>query len=104
MVDFSSNDYLGFATNENLYANTFQLLLNKNVSHNGATGSRLISGNHSLYSDLEAYLASFFKCESALVFNSGYDANLGFFSVVPQRGDIIYLMHLYMQVSEMVFY
>ncbi len=89
LVDFSSNDYLGLATNETLYANTFQLLLNKGVSHNGATGSRLISGNHNLYLDLEADLASFFKSDSALVFNSGYDANLGFFSAIPQRGDII---------------
>ncbi|RKR15049.1 8-amino-7-oxononanoate synthase [Maribacter vaceletii] len=89
LVDFSSNDYLGFATNETLYANTFQLLLNKGVSHNGATGSRLISGNHDLYTDLEQNLASFFKSDSALVFNSGYDANLGFFSAIPQRGDII---------------
>lgn len=89
LVDFSSNDYLGFATNEKLYANTFQLLLNKGVSHNGATGSRLISGNHNLYQDLETDLALFFKSDSALVFNSGYDANLGFFSAIPQRGDII---------------
>ncbi|WP_291864982.1 8-amino-7-oxononanoate synthase [Maribacter sp.] len=89
LVDFSSNDYLGFATNDTLYANTFQLLLNKGISHNGATGSRLISGNHNLYKDLEVDLPAFFKSDSALVFNSGYDANLGFFSAVPQRGDII---------------
>lgn len=96
LVDFSSNDYLGFATNDSLFANTFQLLLNKNVAHNGATGSRLISGNHSLYNDLEFDLVTFFKSDSALVFNSGYDANLGFFSAVPQREDIILfdaLMH-----------
>ena len=78
LVDFSSNDYLDFATSDTLYANTFQLLLNKGVSENGATGSRLISGNHDLYNDLEAALVSLFKTESALVFNSGYDANLGF--------------------------
>ncbi|WP_298504134.1 pyridoxal phosphate-dependent aminotransferase family protein [uncultured Maribacter sp.] len=89
LVDFSSNDYLGFATNDTLYANTFQLLLNKGISQNGATGSRLISGNHNLYKDLEYDLSTFFKVESALVFNSGYDANLGFFSAVPQREDII---------------
>ena len=88
-VDFSSNDYLGFANSDTLYANTFQLLLNKGISQNGATGSRLISGNHNLYNDVEAALVAFFEAESALVFNSGYDANLGFFSAVPQRGDII---------------
>lgn len=89
-IDFSSNDYLGFGTNEDIYANTFQYLLGKGISHNGATGSRLISGNHSLYSDLENYLATFHQVERALVFNSGYDVNIGFFSAVPQRGDLVF--------------
>ena len=89
-IDFSSNDYLGFAKNETIYANTFQLLLNKGVSENGATGSRLLSGNHPLYSELEEEVAEFSASESALVFNSGYDANIGFFSAVPQRGDIVF--------------
>src|SRR5690606_28531307 len=53
------------------------------------TGSRLLSGNSVLYSELESLLASYFDSEEALVFNSGYDANIGFFSAVPQRGDII---------------
>lgn len=90
LIDFSSNDYLGFAKNENIYANTFQLLLNKGISENGATGSRLLSGNHPLYNELELELAQFCKSESALVFNSGYDANIGFFSIVPQRGDVVF--------------
>lgn len=90
LVDFSSNDYLGFAENETIYANTFQLSLTKNISQNGASGSRLLSGNHPLYQELERYLAEFHKAESALIFNSGYDANIGFFSAVPQRNDIIF--------------
>ncbi len=89
-IDFSSNNYLGFATNETIYANTFQYLLGKQISQNGSTGSRLISGNHPLYNELENYLASFHQVESALVFNSGYDANIGFFSAVPQRNDLVF--------------
>jgi len=89
-VDFSSNDYLGFAKNETLYANTFQFLLKKGISQNGATGSRLLSGNHELYEELEEQLAKTHEVESALVFNSGYDANIGFFSSVPQRGDVVF--------------
>ncbi len=89
LIDFSSNDYLGFAKNETLYANAFQLLLNKGIAENGATGSRLISGNHQLYFELETLLSKLFETESALVYNSGYDANVGFFSTVPQRGDVI---------------
>lgn len=90
LIDFSSNDYLGFAKNETIYANTFQLSLKKNISQNGATGSRLLSGNHDLYNELEVYVSQFHKSESALVFNSGYDANIGFFSAVPQRNDIVF--------------
>ena len=89
LVDFSSNDYLGFAQNEALFSKIFQVVLRENISQNGATGSRLISGNHKLYPILETYLAKFHETEAALVFNSGYDANMGFFSAVPQRGDYV---------------
>jgi 8-amino-7-oxononanoate synthase len=56
---------------------------------NGATGSRLISGNHSLYTTTENFIAKFHDVPAALIFNSGYDANVGFFSSVPQRNDVI---------------
>lgn len=90
LVDFSSNDYLGFANSETLFSKTFQLLLKNNISQNGATGSRLLTGNHILYKDLEAKLAQTHKTENALVYNSGYDANIGFFGCVPQRGDFVF--------------
>ncbi len=90
LIDFLSNDYLGFATNETLFSKTFQLLLNEGVTANGSGGSRLLSGNHMLFHKLEQLLGSFYSSESALVFNSGYDANMGFFSAVPQRGDFIF--------------
>jgi 8-amino-7-oxononanoate synthase len=88
-IDFSSNDYLGFAKNENVFDATHQYLVENNIKINGATGSRLISGNHNLYSVTENYIAKFHQSEAALIFNSGYDANVGFFSAVPQRNDII---------------
>lgn len=89
LVDFSSNDYLGFSKSEVIFNSSHQYLKTKNITQNGATGSRLLSGNHSLYKTLETTLCNYHKAESALVFNSGYDANIGFFSSVPQRGDII---------------
>ncbi|QBZ97312.1 aminotransferase class I/II-fold pyridoxal phosphate-dependent enzyme [Flavobacterium sangjuense] len=89
LIDFASNDYIGFAKNEILFHDTHQFLLDKNIKVNGATGSRLLSGNHSLYNEAEDYIAQFHKTEAALIFNSGYDANVGFFSSVPQRNDII---------------
>ncbi|MEP3208973.1 MAG: pyridoxal phosphate-dependent aminotransferase family protein [Maribacter sp.] len=90
LVDFSSNDYLGFAKNETIYADTFQRLLNSGTSENGSTGSRLLSGNHNYYKELEEYIAEFHNVDKALIFNSGYDANIGFFGAVPQRGDVVF--------------
>ena len=89
LIDFSSNDYIGFAKNETLFQQTHDLLLARNIKQNGATGSRLLSGNHPLYQETEDFIADFHKVEAALIFNSGYDANSGFFSVVPQRNDIV---------------
>lgn len=89
LIDFSSNDYLGFSKNEDLYNNANNLLTSKNIIQNGATGSRLLSGNHRLYNDVEALLCKAHNSEDSLIFNSGYTANLGFFSCVPQRGDIV---------------
>ena len=88
-IDFASNDYLGFAQSKNIFDQAHQLLLDQNLAINGATGSRLISGNHPLYEETESFIANFHHSESALLFNSGYDANIGFFSAVPQRNDII---------------
>lgn len=88
-IDFSSNDYLGFAKSEFIFDKTHQFLIEKKSKHNGATGSRLLSGNHNLYTKVEEELCEFHNSEAALIFNSGYDANIGFFSSIPQRGDII---------------
>jgi 8-amino-7-oxononanoate synthase len=89
LIDFASNDYIGFAHNEELFDKTHYYLLSNNIKINGATGSRLISGNHNLYQVTEDFIANFHQSETALIFNSGYDANVGFFSSVPQRNDII---------------
>lgn len=88
-VDFSSNDYLGLSQDVNVFERAHEYLVEFELQQNGATGSRLISGNHELYDQAEQLLSEFHESETALIFNSGYDANLGFFSSVPQRGDII---------------
>lgn len=56
---------------------------------NGSTGSRLISGNSTYTEQLEHTIADFHHAEAGLLINSGYDANVGLFSAVPQRGDTI---------------
>ena len=89
LVDFSSNDYLGFAQSEAIFSQTHTFLIDNNIKENGATGSRLLSGNHSLYSTIENQICDFHNSEATLIFNSGYNANIGLLSCVPQRGDII---------------
>jgi 8-amino-7-oxononanoate synthase len=89
LIDFASNDYLGLSKSEAIFHETHQYLINNKIIQNGATGSRLLSGNHKLYPETENYIAQFHKSESALIFNSGYDANVGFFSSLPQKGDLI---------------
>lgn len=76
--DFFSNDYLGLARIE--FENHGSL---------GSTGSRLLSGNTDYAVRLENKLASFYNQDAGLFFNSGFDANLGVFSAIPQRGDTI---------------
>lgn len=97
-IDFSSNDYLGFSRSAEIFEDAHQYLLNTDCIANGATGSRLISGNHDLYKITEDVIAQFHESESALIFNSGYDANVGLFSSVPQKGDVI-LYDEYIHVS-----
>ena len=87
-VDFCSNDYLGFSRSARL-AGRIQELFEEWKPGNGSTGSRLLSGNTRLAEELESRIALFHGSESALLFNSGYDANIGFFSSVPQKGDTI---------------
>lgn len=89
LIDFSSNDYLGFSKSETIFENTHNYLKTQNILQNGSTGSRLLSGNHVLYEPLERTLSSYHNSESVLLFNSGYDANIGFFASVPQKGDYI---------------
>jgi 8-amino-7-oxononanoate synthase len=89
LVDFSSNDYLGFAVSKEIFTQTHDFLVEKKFIKNGATGSRLLTGNHPLYEITEKYVADFHQIASALLYNSGYDANVGFFSSVPQKGDFI---------------
>ncbi|MBS1579499.1 MAG: 8-amino-7-oxononanoate synthase [Bacteroidetes bacterium] len=81
-IDFCSNDYLGIEKN-NL------LTLNNSYFSTGSTGSRLLAGNYKLIEEVEQQIASFHKSEAALIFNSGYDANIGLLSSVPQKGDTV---------------
>jgi 8-amino-7-oxononanoate synthase len=89
LIDFCSNDYLGFARSPILKANIDEEVNSSSIVLNGSTGSRLLTGNSAYAEELEKQIASIHHCEAGLIFNSGYDANLGLFSSLPQRGDTI---------------
>lgn len=79
-IDFCSNDYLGIVHNN---------LIKAGEAGSGSTGSRLLAGNYELIESVEKEIANFHKSETATIFNSGYDANIGLIASVPQRGDTI---------------
>lgn len=88
-IDFSSNDYLGFARSSLLKTRSADLLSEIPDYQNGSTGSRLLNGNHIFTEETEQTIADFHHAEAGLIFNSGYDANVGLISSLAQRGDTI---------------
>jgi 8-amino-7-oxononanoate synthase len=86
-VDFSSNDYLGLASDPRLAAAVIEALRDNPL---GAGAARLISGNHPLHETLERELAAFKGAEAALLFGSGYLANVGTIPALVGRRDVIY--------------
>lgn len=93
-VDFTSNDYLGLSRSEVLYKMIVDAMAVLPVKRNGATGSRLLSGNSKLIEETEAKLAHHFNSEAGLLFDSGYSANLAVLSTLPQHGDTILMDEL----------
>ncbi|KAJ6622953.1 pyridoxal phosphate-dependent transferase [Mycena sp. CBHHK59/15] len=87
LVDFNSNDYLSLASSPAL-RKIFLSKLNTAPDVLGSGGSRLLV-NGEAHSVLEARLSRFFASPAAMLFNSGFDANVGFFSCVPQVGDVV---------------
>lgn len=92
-IDFCSNDYLGFARSERI-SQAVATMLEEQDYRNGSGGSRLISGNSVFTETTEADIATFHNAETALLFNSGYDANTGLLSCLAQRGDTIVMDEL----------
>ncbi len=86
LIDFCSNDYLGLSANSKLRADLLQHFMAYPI---GSTGSRLITGHSLQAQELEQKLAAYHSAEAALLFNSGYTANLGLLATVPQRNDTI---------------
>ncbi|HMI03190.1 MAG TPA: pyridoxal phosphate-dependent aminotransferase family protein [Pedobacter sp.] len=88
-IDFCSNDYLGFARSIALKEQIDQELKENDLHQNGSGGSRLLSGNTAYTEETEFFIAAFHQAQTGLIFNSGYDANVGLLSCLAQRGDTI---------------
>ena len=86
VVNFASNDYLGLAGDERLIE---AAVAATKAYGTGSTGSRLVSGHKELHRELERAIASLKQTEDALVFSSGYLANLGTVSALVGQRDLI---------------
>ncbi|KAH9473825.1 hypothetical protein Pst134EA_000889 [Puccinia striiformis f. sp. tritici] len=87
LVDFSSNDYLSFASSPYLRQLVLDSLTKAKESPLGPSSSRLLDGNTPLHQNLERNLTQFFKGQSGLLFNSGFDANVSIWSTIPGSKD-----------------
>ncbi|KGO50477.1 hypothetical protein PEX1_096710 [Penicillium expansum] len=89
MVDFGSNDTLSLSKSGALTRSFLdQLQRNPNFVV-GSTSTRIFEGTTQYLKDLESYIAQFHNAESALFFNTGFDANVALWSTIPQPGDFI---------------
>lgn len=90
MINLSSNDYLGLGFDNDLVDEFYEYAeANKLDLGLTAASSRLLTGNHLNYSSLEKLLADTFEREAALVFNSGYHANIGILPALADKKDLI---------------
>jgi len=87
LLNFASNNYLGLAGDERLIIASIRASQKYGA---GSTASRLMVGNYSLYEQAEIELAKWKETEAALVFNSGYTANVGIISALVGRNDLVF--------------
>ncbi len=87
LINFSSNDYLGLANDPELKAAASSAV---NTWGTGSGSSRLVTGDSLAHRSLEKAIALFEGTEAALLFNSGYAANVGLLSTVCGEGDVIF--------------
>ncbi len=82
-LNFASNNYLSLAHSESVIHRIHATLTEKGY---GATGSRLLGGNYTEHEGLEKKIADFKQCEASLLFNSGYNANVGILTTFANSG------------------
>ena len=86
LLNFSSNDYLGLANDPRLKAAAIEAIQTHGT---GTTGSRLVTGSRILHKELERQIAQLKKTKDALVFSSGYSANVGTIAALMGKRDLV---------------
>ncbi len=90
MLNLSSNDYLNLSTNKDLISEFVDKYKNSNEFIFSSASSRLLTGTSKSYKNLEKNLADLFQKEACLLFNTGYQCNLGIVSSLVNRDDVIF--------------
>lgn len=88
LLNLSSNNYLNFADNEKITKEFLEFAGSKYSL--GSASSRLLTGTLPVYKELENLLSNLYGKEAALLYNSGYHANVGISSAINQKGDVIF--------------
>jgi 8-amino-7-oxononanoate synthase len=88
LLNLSSNDYLGLGDDKPMLAGYIKEFSATDHAMTSSS-SRLLTGNHPLYHQLEQALATLYGREAALVFNSGYHANIGMLPALSGRHDLV---------------
>ncbi len=89
-INLSSNDYLGLSTNKTLIEEFIEQSKDNKEFLFSSASARLLTGSSSIYKKLETNLANLFNKQACLLYNTGYQCNLGTISSLVQKGDVIF--------------
>ncbi len=89
-LNLSSNDYLGFGYDQNFVQEFLEFVKTRDNLSFSSASSRLLTGNHIIFNELEDYISKLLNKEKSLLFNSGYHANIGLVSALCQKGCAIF--------------
>lgn len=98
MLNLSSNDYLGIATDRELREEFFDTI-DKESLLLGSTSSRSLSGNYRIFTQLEDYIAAQFSNKSCLLFNSGYHLNISCMQALSEFSNVLFVVDKFVHAS-----
>ena len=98
LLNLSSNDYLGIATDRELREEFFDTI-DKESLLLGSTSSRSLSGNYRIFTQLEDYIAAQFSNKSCLLFNSGYHLNISCMQALSEFSNVLFVVDKFVHAS-----